>query len=51
MMTYRNRFMYDTEINRFDYTASAQRWVGVESALIRRRDVESALGRRCVPVG
>ena len=43
--------MYGTYINLFDYTARAQRWMGGESALIRRQDVELALGRRCVPAG
>ena len=51
MMSYRNRFMYGTYINRFDYTASAQRWMNVESALIRRQDIESVVDRLCVPAG
>ena len=35
----------------FYCTAGAQRWMAVQSALIRRQDLESALGRRCVPAG
>ena len=35
----------------FYCTSSVQRWMAVQSALIRCEDLESALGRRCVPAG
>ena len=50
MMT-RIRFVYGTYTNLFYYTVGAQRWIYVESALIRRQDIESAVGRLCVPAG
>ena len=43
--------MYGAYMDVFYCTAGAQRWMAVQSALIRRQDLESAFSRRCVPAG